>query len=105
MKNITDLRATLFDTLEAIKAGKLDIDRAKAINEVAQTIINTAKVEVDHLKISGGSGSEFIAGNEYQPPALPGKEIRERTGHGTRTVQMLGSGATQTTQQANWRTR
>ena len=54
MKNITDLRATLFDTLEAIKAGKLDIDRAKAINEVAQTIINTAKVEVDHLKISGG---------------------------------------------------
>jgi|ADurb_Cas_03_Slu_FD_contig_61_580665_length_1097_multi_1_in_0_out_0_2 hypothetical protein len=100
MKNITDLRATLFDTLEAIKAGKLDIDRAKAINEVAQTIINTAKVEVDHMKISGGSGSEFIAGNEYQPPALPGKEIRERTGHGTRTVQMLGGGATLTTHRA-----
>ena len=48
MKNITDLRATLFDTLEAIKAGKLDIDRAKAINEVAQTIINTAKAQTNN---------------------------------------------------------
>ena len=44
--------------------------------------------------------TQLIAGNEYQPPALPGKEIRERTGHGTRTVQMLGGGATLTTHRA-----
>ncbi len=46
----------------------MDIDRAKAINDVAQTIINSAKVEVDALKIIGGTGSGFIPA---APPIKP----------------------------------
>jgi hypothetical protein len=33
----------------------MDLDRARVISEVAQTIINTAKVEVDLVKAVGGS--------------------------------------------------
>lgn len=64
--DITTVRNALFDTLRGLsdKANPMEIDRAKAINEVAQTIINSAKVEVDALRVIGGIGSGFI-------PALP----------------------------------
>lgn len=59
---IDDLRAHLFATIEALRDEKnpMDIERARAVSDIAQTIINTAKVEVDHLRIAGGKGSKFI---------------------------------------------
>jgi hypothetical protein len=48
----------------------MEIDRARAISEVAQTVINSAKVEVDYLELTGQmSESEFLkesAGTERQ---------------------------------------
>lgn len=58
--NITNLRTTLFDTLQGIKDGSIDLDKARAINEVSKTIIDTAKVEVDYLKVNGGGESAFV---------------------------------------------
>lgn len=59
--DITALRSTLFDTLRELKEGKIDIDRAKAINDTAQVIINTAKAEVDFMRVTGSnSATEFI---------------------------------------------
>ena len=54
---INDLRDHLFETLEALKDPEkpMDLDRAKAICEVAQTIINTAKVEVALVEAIGVS--------------------------------------------------
>lgn len=49
-KKIVDLRDTLFDTIEQIKSGKLDVDKAKAITDIAQVIVNSAKAEIDFLK-------------------------------------------------------
>lgn len=68
--DIAALRVHLFETLTALKdkQSPMDIDRAKAISEVAQTIINSAKVEVDHLRIVGGQGTGFIADAR---PSLP----------------------------------
>jgi len=63
MKNkIEDLRNHLFATIEALSDEEkpMDIDRAKAISDVAQTIINSAKVEVDFLNKMGGNGTGFI---------------------------------------------
>lgn len=64
MKNkIEDLRNHLFATLEALQDDEqpMDLDRAKTISEVAQTIINSAKVEVDQMKTTGAIfGSGFI---------------------------------------------
>lgn len=77
MKNkIEDLRNHLFETLEALKDDDkpMDLDRAKRISEVAQTIINSAKVEVEFIKVSGGAsgGSGFIP---FEPRA-PLKRIK-----------------------------
>lgn len=61
-KTVKDLREDLFDTLEKLKDGSMEIDKAKAITNVAQTIVNSAKVEVDFIKAVGGiaTGSGFI---------------------------------------------
>ena len=61
---VTDLRDHLFETLEALKDPDkpMDLARAKAIAQVAQVIINPAKVEVELVKAVSGSapGSSFF---------------------------------------------
>jgi hypothetical protein len=74
-KTIDDLRETLFATLAAVKSGDFDLERAKAINELSKTIIDTAKVEVDYLRVTNGGESEFIssaAGTANLPPGIAG---------------------------------
>lgn len=68
-ENIADLRSHLFGALRGLSDKSMDIDRAKAIADVGQTIINSAKVEVDYMKVSGGPGSGFIAADKK--PVLP----------------------------------
>lgn len=53
MKNrIEDLRDHLFETIERLKDDEkpIDLERAQAIATVAGKVIDTAKVEVEHLK-------------------------------------------------------
>lgn len=60
--DITELRNHLFDTLRGVKDGSVDIDRARAVNEVATVIIQTAKVEVDYVRATGAEpATSFIA--------------------------------------------
>lgn len=47
---IEDLRNHLFEVLELLKDGEIEVDKAKAISEVAQVIVETAKVEVSYIK-------------------------------------------------------
>ena len=72
---IEDLRDHLFAALEGLSdtENPLDIERAKAISDVSQTIINSAKVEIDFLKVVGGSrGTNFIPhGSEEKPEPMP----------------------------------
>jgi hypothetical protein len=74
MKNkIEDLRNHLFATIEALidDENPMDIERARTISDVAKTIVDSAKVEVGFLKVTGGiEGSGFIP---YEPrkPMLP----------------------------------
>ena len=83
--NIVSLRSTLFETLRALgnKAAPMDIERAKAINDVAQTIINSAKVEVEAMRVMGGTGSGFIP-NEAPESAIshprPGVTVHKMRG-------------------------
>lgn len=74
-KTINDLRETLFATLDAVKSGTLDLDKARAVNEVAKTIVDTAKVEVDYLRTAGGGESSFIStaiGADNLPTGITG---------------------------------
>jgi hypothetical protein len=60
---IEDLRNHLFATLEALQDEDkpMEIDRAKAIADVAQVIVNSAKIEVDYIRAIGRTeGTGFI---------------------------------------------
>ena len=52
---IEDLRNHLFATLEDLRDPDtpMDLDRAKTIADVAQVIVNSAKIEVDFIKATG----------------------------------------------------
>ena len=59
--NISTLRDELFDTLKGVKNNTIPLDKAKVICEIAQGIINSAKVEVEFVKaINSTEGSGFI---------------------------------------------
>jgi hypothetical protein len=65
MENIEDLRKVLFETIKDVKDGKMPLDKAKAIQDVAQVIVNSAKVVVDYLRATGKTkGTGFIPMNE-----------------------------------------
>lgn len=58
--DITELRSLLFDTVRGIKDKTISIEQAKAISEVSQVVINSARVEF--AKATGAKmGSEFLA--------------------------------------------
>lgn len=69
MSDIAELRTHLFDTLKGLKDGTIEIDKARAISQVADTIIDTAKVEVDFMRVAGGSGTGFISRHDDDKPA------------------------------------
>jgi hypothetical protein len=65
--DINTLRDALFETLRGLRdrENPIEPERARAINETAQTIINSAKLEIDHMRVAGaGRGTDFI-------PAIP----------------------------------
>lgn len=69
-RNIDDVRSALFKALDGLADKSLDIERAKAISEVAQTIINSAKVEVDYLRVTQQTKeAKFLEGST--PKQLP----------------------------------
>lgn len=56
--NLQTLNERLFDTLDKLKDGKIKKEYAKVVNEIAGTIINNAKVQLDALKVTRGLGSQ-----------------------------------------------
>ena len=73
MNTIDDLRTHLFATLDGLrsKTDPMDIDRAKAVAEVAGKVIESAKVECEHMKLTGSQGSGFIP--KIDAPQIPGQ--------------------------------
>ncbi|MDO6747168.1 hypothetical protein [Gilvimarinus sp. 1_MG-2023] len=82
MKNkIEDMRDHLFAELERLgdetlkgENLKLEIARAKAITEVSQAMINSAKVETDFIKtVKATKGTGFIDPSAREELPVPGK--------------------------------
>src|SRR2546430_207118 len=66
MKNkITDLRNHLFETIEALKDpdNPMEVQRAKAIYETAQTIIESGKLEVQFIEVVGKGENSHCFGH------------------------------------------
>lgn len=75
-----DLREALFGTIDALRQGKMDIETAKAITGVAQTLVNSAKVEVEYVRATGtNKGTGFLEAPDEQDPLPPG--VTGRTVH------------------------
>lgn len=100
--DIAELRSHLFETLRGLrdKENPLDVQRARAVCDVAQQITDTARIELDLMKIT----KERVASDFLPPPdcdvppvsgQLPGHT--RTTGTGTATVQSIGHCATVTT--------
>lgn len=73
---IDDLRNHLFETLEQLKDpdNPMDLERARAVADVARVIVDSAKVEVDFLKVTGATQStDFLPNGDARPGprALP----------------------------------
>ena len=62
-KSIEDLRTALFETLEGVKSGTIDVARARAINELGKTICDSAAVEVNYLQVTGAPRAAFLEGD------------------------------------------
>ena len=74
---IGDLRDHLFETLEALKDDEkpMEIGRAKAIADVARVIVDSAKVEVDFLRVSGALKSTDFLPSDIDVPRQAPKRI------------------------------
>ena len=67
---IEDLRNTLIDMIKTLndKDEVADLDRAiKVAAELAQVVVNSAKAEVDFMRVTGGTGSGFIENTGRRP--------------------------------------
>ena len=68
--HMTQVRQSLLDTLADLRNRQqpMDIDRARAVAQVAGVLIDSAKVEVDYIKATGADRSTFL---DHETDALP----------------------------------
>jgi hypothetical protein len=73
--SLEDLRDHLFETLEALRDEEkpMEIDRARAVSEVASQIIESAKVEVKFLEVTGEAASSQLFMPRSKQAQLPAK--------------------------------
>lgn len=63
---ITEMRSFMFDQMKRLNDPNCDIDkeikRTEAMVTVGKTLIESAKVEVDFIKVTNSAGTGFIPG-------------------------------------------
>lgn len=91
---LSDLRNHLFETIERLKDEEkpMEVDRALAISNVAQTVIDSAKVELKAIELAGAEvTSEFLELDKNECDRLLPEPERGRRRHGLSTGKHLGS--------------
>ncbi len=76
--HISDLRNHLFEVIEMLKDGDLEVKKAETIAKVGQVIVNSAKVEVQFQKLVGKGDSDFLTPKQVN--TLPGQNPFALTG-------------------------
>lgn len=64
-KKIEDLRETIFETIQLLQSGAIDVEKAKTIAELGQVIINSAKAETDFIKLVTDPAHRKAAGTGF----------------------------------------
>ena len=77
---MVDLRHHLFETIEALRDEQkpMDLDRAKMISDVSKTLIDSARVEIEFLRVLPSLTDNHLEGKstgfiESEKPLLPTK--------------------------------
>ncbi|AGW94642.1 hypothetical protein N234_31830 [Ralstonia pickettii DTP0602] len=67
--NITTVRQHLLDTLADLRNrdNPMEVERARAVADVARVLVDSAKVEVDYLKVTNQGNSDFLDGEQAEP--------------------------------------
>ncbi|WP_290906295.1 hypothetical protein [Aquabacterium sp.] len=97
--HIRTVRRHLMDQMQALRGAKEPADmerelaRGKGLSELAQVLVNTAKVEVDYLKVTGQPSTPFMKAPPDQPQ-LPDAGSK----HDTTRLPAPGNGITSITQ-------
>lgn len=65
---MASLQDLIMQSLREVRAGSLDVSQAKAVNALAQTLINSAKVEVDFLRATNRKKSRFFIPSDGDAP-------------------------------------
>lgn len=70
--HIEQMRKHLMDTLTDLRdrTNPMDVERARAVADVARVMVDSAKVEVEYIKATGADRSDFIE-PKLTSPALP----------------------------------
>lgn len=72
---VNDLRAALFAQLDNLRNPTRDVEvevsRARAMSEVGRTILESAKLEIEHARMLGNQSVDFLGGG------MPAVERRE----------------------------
>ena len=69
--NMATLQAHLFDVLQGVKSGAIDVERANAVCAVSQQLINTVKAESDFGHRTGQAvASSMIEVKAPSPTAI-----------------------------------
>jgi len=63
--HLTDIRAIMLEQMKALRNAtpedvEVELKRSKGVNELSQTMINSAKVEIDYLRVTKQSQSQFL---------------------------------------------
>lgn len=73
---MTTVRQHLLDTLADLRDrnNPMEVDRARAVADVARVLVDSAKVEVDYIKATAGNGTPFLQPdtNESLPNGITG---------------------------------
>lgn len=71
--HITQVRQSLLDTLADLRNrdNPMEVDRARAVAQVASVLVDTAKVEVEYIKAAGGKDRSEFMETEPSAPQIP----------------------------------
>lgn len=68
---VNHLRAALFKQIGELQNPNRDtgetVARARAVAEVGRTILESAKLEIEHARMVGGTGVPFLGPGESEP--------------------------------------
>lgn len=70
--SLAELRAVLFETIRGVRAGNTDLDTARSVNSIAQTLVDTGRLEVEYARVMGTDIETGFLPAKAEQPGTPG---------------------------------